>query len=323
MEIAVMIRHQNGADWDELLSGVKEVERHGFSAVFFPDHYLAIESGTSSDGSVMRTNIKNAIGPSDAWTVISALIMHTSVIRFGTMMTSSTFRYPGPLAVAVAQINRFSESRVELGIGAGWLEAEHAAFGLPFPSQRERFSRLEEQLSIITGLWKTQTGASFDFAGNYFTIRHSAGIPHPGRLVPPRILIGGRGLKVTPRLAATFADEVNFASLARPPEAAQEFYGACYRECQRLGRDPDTLRRSVHMPICCGEDDADIDRHLAAAGLTRDQVDRDRICTPSELIMRLNAWQDEGVDRVVLAPRGGVDLPSLQLLGESVVPSFR
>jgi alkanesulfonate monooxygenase SsuD/methylene tetrahydromethanopterin reductase-like flavin-dependent oxidoreductase (luciferase family) len=321
VEIGINIRHQNGADWDELVSAVTEAERLGFSSVVFPDHYVAVEHVVLPDGTRAEADVSSPTGPSDAWTVIAALVMRTERIRFGTMMTSSTFRLPGPLAVCVAQLNRFSGGRVDLGLGTNWLEHEHASFGIPYPPRAERFSRLAEQLALISTLWRTAEGQEFDFAGEFYQVKAGRGIPHRDGLRRPRIVIGGSGLVRTPRLAATYADEVN--SLARTPAAAEPFMATCEEACAELGRDPATLRRSVLMPITCGDDDVEIERQLAAAGLRREQIDPDLIVTTKELVQRIERWQDAGIDRVVLSRRGAVDLPSLVLLGEEVVARFR
>jgi alkanesulfonate monooxygenase SsuD/methylene tetrahydromethanopterin reductase-like flavin-dependent oxidoreductase (luciferase family) len=320
VEIGINIRHQNRAEWDELLEGVTEAERLGFESVVFPDHYVAIEHVVQPDGRRSEADVTSPTGPSDAWTVIAALIMRTDRIRFGTMMTSSTFRLPGPLAVSVAQLNRFSGGRVDLGIGTNWLEPEHASFGIPYPPRAERFTRLAEQLALISGLWRTPDGELFDLDGKFFQVRAGRGIPRPNGLPRPRIVIGGSGLVRTPALAAKYADEVN--SLARTPDAAEPFFAACRAACAEVGRDPATLRRSVLMPITCGDDD-EIERQLAAAGLRRDQIDPALIVTPKELIDRLDRWQEARIDRVVLSRRGAIDVPSLVLLGEEIVGRFR
>lgn len=321
MEIGINLRHQNGADFNELLTAVCEAERLGFGSVVFPDHYVAIEHVIHPDGLRGQADITSPTGPSDAWTVIASLVMHTSTLRFGTMMTSSTFRHPGPLAVIVAELNRFSGGRVDLGIGTNWHEGEHLRFGIPYPPLNERYKRLDEQLSIIRGLWLTPAGETFDIDGDFYRLAGGEGIPRPANVPAPRVVIGGSGLRRTPRLAAKHADEVN--SLARQPEGAAPFFDACRAARQAIGRDPDTLRCSVLLPITCGVDDADTDRQLTAAGLRRDQIDPALICTPQQLVERLERWREAGVDRVVLSRRGAVDLPSLRMLGEAVVAALQ
>jgi alkanesulfonate monooxygenase len=323
MEIGINIRHQMGASYEELRAGVLEAERLGFGSVFFPDHYMPTEtSGTDEHGRRTAPVRSSPTGPSDAWTLIALLVPQTSHIRFGTMMTSSTFRYPGPLAVSVSQINAVSGGRIDLGIGTNWFEPEHLAYGVPYPPQAERFARLEEQLAIISGLWNTPVDPLYQFDGTYFRVVDGRPVPPPASGAPKaRIVIGGSGLKRTPRVAATYAGEAN-ASGAPTPERAQPFFDACAVACDKRGRDPKTLRRSVMLRVCCGEDDADIVRQASDAGLTVEAIRASGVlvCRPTELVERLDEWEASGVDRVVISRRSAVDLPSLRLIGEAVLP---
>jgi alkanesulfonate monooxygenase SsuD/methylene tetrahydromethanopterin reductase-like flavin-dependent oxidoreductase (luciferase family) len=320
MEIGINIRHQNGAVWEEVLEGVQLAERLGFSIVTFPDHYVAVEHVVRPDGTRTTADVDSPTGPSDCWTLIAALATQTTAIRLGTMMTSSTFRSPGPLAVAVAQVNRFSRGRVDLGVGTNWHEGEHLAFGIPYPAQTRRFDRLEEYLAVIAALWDTPEGETFTFEGQFFTVRDGRAIPRPPGLPRTRVIIGGSGLRRTPRIAGRFADECN--TLARSPEDAEPFFAACAAAFESAGRDPSAMRRSHLLTTLCAEDDADARRQARAAGLTIDQLPPGRVTTPEELVERLQGWQAAGVDRVVISRNGGVDLPSLQMLGELVVKEF-
>ena len=134
-------------------------ERLGFDGFFRSDHYLVMGR---SDG---------LPGPTDAWITLAGLARETSTIRLGTLVTSASFRYPGPLAIAVAEVDQMSGGRVELGLGAGWYEAEHDACAIPFPSLGERFQRLEEQLAIVSGLWANPIGERFSFTGRHYEIK--------------------------------------------------------------------------------------------------------------------------------------------------------
>ena len=171
-------------------------ERLGFDAFFRSDHYLTM----NDDGRP---------GPTDAWATLAALGRETATIRLGTMVTPITFRWPGQLAIQVAQADAMSGGRVELGIGAGWYAAEHAAYGIPFPATGTRFEMLDEQLAIITGLWATPDGERFDYEGTHYRIEESPGLPKPVQQPRPPIIVGGVGTQRTPRLAATYADEFN------------------------------------------------------------------------------------------------------------------
>jgi F420-dependent oxidoreductase-like protein len=150
-------------------------------------------------------------GPTDAWVTLAGLARDTSTIRLGTMVTAATFRLPGPLAISVANVDQMSNGRVELGIGAGWYEAEHRAYGIRFPSVRERFDRLEETLAIITGLWSTPDGARFDYEGAHYKLADSPALPKPVQTPHPPVIIGGTGKTRTPALAARYASEFNVA----------------------------------------------------------------------------------------------------------------
>src|SRR5262249_53185084 len=203
MQLRIFTEPQQGADYGTLLAVAQAAERLGFDAFFRSDHYLTI------GGSGLP-------GPTDAWVTLAGLARETSRIRLGTLMSPVTFRLPGPLAIAAAQADEMSGGRVELGLGTGWVDAEHTAYGVPFPPLAERFGRLEEQLEIITGLWEAAEGATFSFSGTYYTLKDSPALPKPAQRPRPPVLVGGGGQHRTPRLAARFADEYNipFADVA-------------------------------------------------------------------------------------------------------------
>ena len=194
MDFRVFVEPQQGATYADQLAVARAAEQLGYSAFFRSDHYLAM----SGDG---------LPGPTDSWVTLSAIARETTSIRLGTMVTSATFRYPGPLAISVAQVDEMSGGRVELGIGAGWFEAEHLAYAIPFPPLRERFDRLTEQLHIITGLWTTPVGEKFNYDGSHYIVADSPALPKPVQRPHPPIIVGGGGAKRTPALAARFADE--------------------------------------------------------------------------------------------------------------------
>lgn len=196
MLLRVFTEPQQGASYDDLLAVAQATESLGFDGFFRSDHYLAI----SGDGQP---------GPTDAWTTLAGLARETSRIRLGTLVTSATFRHPGPLAISVAQVDAMSGGRVELGLGAGWYEAEHTAYGIPFPPLGERFDRLEEQLAIVTGLWSTPAGEQFSYEGEHYRLADAPALPKPLQRPGPPIIVGGGGARRTPRLAAAFASEFN------------------------------------------------------------------------------------------------------------------
>src|SRR5690349_12711025 len=152
LELRVMTEPQQGASYDDLLAVARTAEDLGFGAFIRSDHYLSMGG-------------EGLPGPTDAWTTLGGLARDTSTIRLGTLMTSATFRHPGVLAIQVANVDAMSGGRVELGIGAGWFEREHTAYGIPFPDTKERFERFSEQLEVVTGLWSTKPGETYDFSG--------------------------------------------------------------------------------------------------------------------------------------------------------------
>ncbi|HXJ28816.1 MAG TPA: LLM class F420-dependent oxidoreductase, partial [Streptosporangiaceae bacterium] len=199
MRLRIFTEPQQGASYATLRRVAKATEDLGFDAFFRSDHFMRFGAGSGEPGL------------SDAWATLAGLAVETSRIRLGTLVTSATFRYPGPLAIAVAGIDEMSGGRVELGLGAGWYEGEHKAYGIPFPPTKERFDRLEEQLAIITGLWETPAGKTFGYEGAYYQVTDSPGLPKPVQRPRPPVIIGGYGPRRTPELAARYADEFNIA----------------------------------------------------------------------------------------------------------------
>src|SRR3982751_2598984 len=162
-----------GATYDELLDIARRTEETGFDAFFRSDHYLTM----GGDG---------LPGPTDAWVTLGGLARETTRIRLGTLMTAATFREPGPLAVAVAQVDQMSGGRVELGLGTGWFEEEHTAVRLDFPPLGERFERFEEQLQVLTGLWTSD--GPFSFTGKHYRLIDNPALARPAQSPLPLII---------------------------------------------------------------------------------------------------------------------------------------
>jgi F420-dependent oxidoreductase-like protein len=300
MQLRIFTEPQEGADYGTLLSVAQATERLGFDAFFRSDHYLAM-SGPGLPG------------PTDAWITLAGLARETSRIGLGTLMSPVTFRLPGPLAIEVAQVDQMSGGRVQLGLGTGWFDAEHTAYGIPFPPLAERFGRLEEQLEIITGLWQTEPGATFSFSGTYYTLDDSPALPKPVQRPRPPILVGGAGQHRTPRLAARFADEFNipFASLADSAAA----FGRVRQACQDVGRDPGSLVYSVAHTVCCGRDEAEVARRAKAIGHPHGLVG-----TPAKIVDELRQFAGAGATRVYLQILDLHDLDHLELIAAEVMP---
>jgi F420-dependent oxidoreductase-like protein len=307
MKLRIMTEPQQGADYASLRSVALASEELGFDAFFRSDHYLRLDDGPGLPG------------PSDSWATLAALAVETSRIRLGTMVTAATFRLPGPLAITVAQVDQMSGGRVELGLGAGWYQAEHTAYGIPFPSLGERFDRLEEQLAIITGLWTTAEGETFSFDGAHYQLTDSPALPKPAQRPRPPVLIGGTGPRRTPRLAARFADEYN-AQFSSVRDSAAAF--ARTREaCEAIGRYPDSMIYSVAQTVCCGKDEAEFRRRAAAIGREPEDL-RDNALggTPGEVAAKIAEFAEIGAEHVYLQVLDLEDLDHLELLASDVSP---
>jgi F420-dependent oxidoreductase-like protein len=305
MQLRIFTEPQLGASYDQQLRLARTAEDAGFDAYFRSDHLLTF----GGDG---------LPGPTDTWITLAGLARETSTIRLGTLVTSATFRHPGMLALAVTQVDVMSGGRVELGLGAGWFDREHEAFGLPFPSTKERFERLEEQLAILTGLWATPPGSTFDHTGRHYSIDANPALPRPFQDPHPPVIVGGLGAKTTPRLAATYADEFNvpFAPLADVRTINANVDAACVT----AGRDPSTLRRSLALTVCCGRDGAELERRAAAIGQPLSRLRNNQLAgTPNEIVERLGAIGDLGVTRVYLQTLDVDDLDHLELIASDVI----
>jgi F420-dependent oxidoreductase-like protein len=309
MLLRIFTEPQQGADYATLLSVARAAEELGFDAFFRSDHYLTMA------GSGLP-------GPTDAWITLAGLAVQTSRIRLGTLMSPVTFRLPGPLAIAVAQVDQMSGGRAELGLGTGWFDAEHTAYGIPFPPLAERFARLEEQLKIVTGLWETAEGDTFSFSGTHYSLSGSPALPKPAQRPRPPVLIGGAGQRQTPRLAASFADEYNipFASVADSTAA----FDRVRQACQEAGRDPGSLVYSAAQTVCCGRDEAELARRAQATGQPLAGLRQTGLAgSPAEIVDKLGQFADAGASRAYLQVLDLHDLGHLELIAAEVMPQVR
>ena len=309
MDFRVFVEPQQGATYSDQLAVARAAEDLGFSAFFRSDHYVAM----SGDG---------LPGPTDSWVTLAGIARETSTIRLGTMVTSATFRHPGPLAISVAQVDEMSGGRVELGIGAGWFEAEHQAYAIPFPPLGERFDRLTEQLHIITGLWTTPVGETFDYSGSQYTVAQSPALPKPVQSPHPPIIIGGSGAKRTPALTAQFAAEFNIPFA--PLEMAKTQYERVATALSDAGRAADSLTYSAAFVVCAGHDDAEIARRADAIGREVDELrsNSPAVGTPAEIADKLAPYIELGVQRVYLQLLDMSDLDHLEFVATKVIPQF-
>ncbi len=308
MRLRVFVEPQQGASYGQLLRVAQHAESLGFDGFFRSDHYLAM-------------GVEGLPGPTDAWVTLAGIARETRRVRLGTLVTSATFRLPGPLAIAVAQVDEMSAGRVELGIGAGWFDDEHLAYGIPFPSTRERFDRLEEQLEIVTGLWTTPVGERFSFSGRHYRLVESPALPKPLQHPHPPVILGGEGRSRTPLLAARFADEFNAPFLV-VDEAARQ-YERVREACEEVGRDPRSLALSAAIVVCCGREEAEAERRAAAIG--RDLAElraHGAAGTPDEVVARCRAYADAGASTLYLQVLDLSDLDHLSLIASEVLPAL-
>ena len=307
MRLRIFTEPQQGASYGTLRRVAKAAEDLGFDAFFRSDHYLRMGSGSGEPG------------PTDAWATLAALAVETSTIRLGTLVTAATFRLPGPLAITVAQVDEMSGGRVEFGLGTGWYDGEHRAYGIPFPPLKERFDRFEEQLAIITGLWSTPVGQTFSYDGGYYSLTDSPALPKPVQRPKIPVIIGGGGARRTPALAARYADEFNAAFRPAPDAAAafERVRGACADE----GRDPASMIFSTAQVVCCGKDEAELARRAAAIGRELSDLRENGLAgSPAEIVDKLGAFAEAGATTAYLQILDLADLDHLDLLASQVLP---
>ncbi len=301
MDLRIFTEPQQGASYDDLLRVARATEALGFDALFRSDHYLAMGDG---DG---------LPGPTDAWLTLAALARDTSRIRLGTLVTPATFRLPGPLAIAVAQVDAMSGGRVELGLGAGWFGPEHAAYGIPFWDVRGRFDRFTEQLEIIDGLLRTPPGQTYSFSGEHYQLADSPALPKPVQSPRPPIILGGAGKRRGAALAARFADEFNVAfDRAHTAEIVTRVRDAA----AETGRE---LVYSAAQVLCVGRDEAELARRADAIGREVDELRRNGLAgSPAEVLDTIGALREAGVTRLYLQVLDLSDLDQLELVAAEV-----
>ena len=304
MDFRIFIEPQQGASYADQLDMARTAERLGFNGFFRSDHYMAMGKG---DG---------LPGPTDTWTTLAGLARETSSIRLGTLVSSATFRYPGVLAIQVAQVDAMSGGRVELGLGAGWYAEEHSAYAIPFPAKR--FGLLTEQLELITGLWQTPVGQRYNFDGEHYQISDSPALPKPVQSPMP-VIIGGGGPRRTPALAARFGTEYNagFPKLADLPE----MYGRVRAACTDAGRDPDDLVYSTALITVVGRDEAEFTRRAGTIGREPAELRENGLAgTVPEVIERIRAFAAVGAERFYLQIMDLSDLEHIALIADEVLP---
>jgi F420-dependent oxidoreductase-like protein len=308
MRLVIFTEPQQGASYDDLRRVAQTAEAGGYDGFFRSDHFVTMGG-------------EGRPGPTDAWLTLAGLAVQTTSIRLGTLVSSATFRLPGPLAIAVAQADAMSNGRIEFGLGGGWFETEHSAYGIPFPPLSERFDRLEEQLEIITGLWATPAGRTYDFHGKHYQLSDSPALPKPVQSPRPPVIVGGHGKRRTPALAARFADEFNvpFSKIA---DVAPTF--ARVREaCAAIGRTA-LPAFSAAAVLCVGRDDAEVRRRAAAIGRDADEMRENGgiVGTPAEAVETIQKYAEAGATRLFLQTMDLSDLDHVELVAASVAPQL-
>lgn len=305
MDYSIFTEPQQGASYNTLLAVARAAEQHGFGGFFRSDHYLKMG------------DVSGLPGPTHAWVTLAGLARDTERIRLGTLVSPITFHDPGSLAIMVAQVDAMSGGRVELGIGAGWYEAEHAAYGLPFPDLGERMNRLEEGLEQMVELWATAEGDTFDHDGAFHQFTGSPALPKPMQRPHPPIVMGGRGKKRTPALVARYADEFNLPFV--PFDEAPAVMDNVRQACAGADRDPDSLKMSAALVVCAGATEAEVERRAAAIGREPAELRENGLAgSPEELADKIGRYEEIGVGRIHLQLLDLTDLDHLAHLGATL-----
>lgn len=316
MDVGLTIISQQGVTWDHWCDIADACERAGIGNLFAADHYL---SSSDELGNVAH----------DAWTVIAGLAARTTCLRLGTLVTPVTFRPPAVLANAVATVDHISGGRVELGLGGGWMEREHDAFGFPFPEPRVRRKMLAEQLEIIHGLW---TEERVTFSGEHYALDNAPGRPRPVQSPHPPILVGGAGTRGTAVPAARFADEYNTAWVKHPREFSA-IKARVVEACGAVERDPQTMRFSIAIHCVVGETrDEAMDRVREIYGRRSwdkkfddwfvEFTEYRLVGSVDEVAAALLPYAEAGCDRLMLMHILHTDLESIGLIGERLAPQL-
>jgi alkanesulfonate monooxygenase SsuD/methylene tetrahydromethanopterin reductase-like flavin-dependent oxidoreductase (luciferase family) len=290
MDLCVMIEGQEGVSWADWQAIAAACEEHGISTLFRSDHYLPL--GGHEERQVL-----------DAWGTIIALAATTTTLRLGALVSPATFRHPSEFAKLVVTADHVSGGRIDVGLGAGWNEREHAAYGFPYGTFGDRFDRYAEQLEIVHGLW---ADGPFSFSGEYYELDRVDAQPKPVQRPLP-FIVGGMAKPRTLALADRFADEYNTV-FCTPQEASE-----------RRARVPDHLRFSVMTGLVSGRDEAELERRkrrLADEHGAGEMPAGWIVGTPDALVARLREYRDAGCDRVMLQLLLHDEVDQIALIGE-------
>ncbi|HEY9327694.1 MAG TPA: TIGR03560 family F420-dependent LLM class oxidoreductase [Streptomyces sp.] len=300
----VLVEPQQGASYGQVLNFAQAAEELGFGGFFCSDHYQRIPEVCTGDGMP---------GPLDAWTTLAGLARDTKRLRLGALMSPVTFRHPGALAIQVAQVDAMSNGRIEVGLGTGWYESEHRARGIPFGSQAERNAQHEEQIAVLTGIWRAEN--TFTFHGRHYRLQDCPTLPKPVQQPHPPLILGGKGARRSPRIAGRYADEYNLPSLT--PAECRARYETMARECVTAYREPTHVVRSCTLTACVGRTAADVEKRAGVLGRSIAQLTtRGLTGTPQQAADQLAAYAVAGVQRIYVKVLDLDDLDHLELLAE-------
>jgi F420-dependent oxidoreductase-like protein len=313
VRVALMIEGQEGVSWQQWVALAQACEEHGIETLFRSDHYLSGIAPTERESL-------------DAWTTLAGLAVRTSRLRLGTLVSPVTFRHPSLLAKAVVTVDHISGGRVELGMGAGWMEEEHRAYGFDFPPSKERAARLAEQIEIVHRQW---TEESTSFESSRYRIEAAPALPKPVQRPRPPLIVGGQGGPGTIRPAVRFADEYN--TYLADADACRARRAKLDEECERQGRDPTSIRFSLMTGFLLGRDEDGLreraSRIMAFSkreGDSTEVIERYRARgvagSPEEIAEGLRALEDARVDRVMLQHLLHDDLETVAVIGEELAP---
>ena len=322
MRFALMIEPQQGMNYADQLAIARRAEAGGFETLFRSDHYSSFPGPDDNP-------------TTDAWAVLAGLARETSSIGLGTLVSPITFRLPGNLAKVVATVDEMSGGRIEFGLGAGWNDIEHRRYGFPFPPIGDRADMLEEQLTILRGLWEEPDGWRFD--GPHYQIDDARFRAKPGRRALARLkgrqggirlIVGGDGTPRSLRIAARFADEFNLSS--SDPLRAADRYKRLDEACRAAGRDPASISRSSMVGVLIGKDKAELDRrtkelmHLLGVSSGGDAWLAERrsrwiIGTPDEGREVVRRYIDAGAERIMLQDFLPWDLDMVDLMASELI----
>ncbi|MFI1885948.1 TIGR03560 family F420-dependent LLM class oxidoreductase [Streptomyces jumonjinensis] len=303
MTLRLLVEPQQGTTYDTVLTFAQRAEQLGFEALMTSDHLVRIGNGSPGPG------------PLHAWTLLAGLARDTRRIRLGSMMSAATFHHATVLALVAGQVDVMSGGRLELGVGAAWYAREHEAYGIPFPSATERFTRLEETLEVIRSLWTAAPGTEVSYQGQHIRVDRCPALPRPYQTPHPPLLVGGLGKRRTPRLAARYANEFNapFTSSEQVRAAVRRVVVAS----EKIGRDPGEITMSASLVLCPGSDRATLARRVADTGESAAEIsDFGAVGSPEQVAEVLHAYRDVGIVRFYAQINNPLDLELLDSLAE-------